>query len=657
MYCPKCGIKNESESRFCKNCGEEFKHTESKDDKDANALEDGLHTKAKLYKKSIMKLSFVMVVLVAVLYLGSTIVFKSKYNESIIYLKDNELMIREANKQESHMMNEKIFDNETVLNYDITMEGGTGEFVKITSDGTKVFFLADIESDGYEYSGDLYCKEIEGGVFNFKDDGESVKIASNVIVGSMKILENGKLVGYIKDSQEKKLYINDMKDEIKIDRSVSRFQLAEDGKSVLYETFDDYGSHNLYVENIETNKRYNVDENINNFLEATPDLGKIYYKKENDEALYLKEGENDVVKLLDDVTYVEHISDEGEILFTRDYEEAVPINEIFIDDMAMKDKNIKEPNLDDFIIGYSSSWFYTYPEYDMDSYYLKQREYDEKSTRDNIRRTIFESPIMESKKDLYVYRDGKEEKITEDFIWVEYLSQDLKEIICRKSSDEGFEKIRMSELGYAGELSYMYDSRINDYEDILIYVSDREVQKISSVKNPRYISVEDGFKDLYLIQAFDGEEGLFRYNLETTEEFELIDTDVSDYQLLNNDSIVYFKYNLGKEVDMYLMDDIDTKKIAEDISEEQYICDYESNSIVCIENYNEDMENGDLVSINKSGKNLIADDVHSFYFRNNDDIIYIADYSLYKYEGELWEYRGNEDIEKVDDDVQGILYY
>ena len=230
MYCIKCGAEIEDNSIFCKKCGEKVvadqsEFAETKPVFEADIVSEDTQyiqqadtvqfadypspeteipeirsfdmpeipaekPKKKWVGKLIACVSCVAVLAVAGFF-GYKFFFGNKdkkidYSKHpIIYLKDDQLMIRDYNKNSSFKLADDVEDYYSN--------------VRVSDDGSRIFFLEE-ESDDDEYTYKLYYRN--------RSDGDKVKIANDV-EGYM-ISPDGKYVLYV---QDEKIYFSNLKDK------------------------------------------------------------------------------------------------------------------------------------------------------------------------------------------------------------------------------------------------------------------------------------------------------------------------------------------------------------------------------------------------------------------------------------------------------------
>jgi hypothetical protein len=56
-------------------------------------------------------------------------------------------------------------------------------------------------------------------------------------------------------------------------------------------------------------------------------------------------------------------------------------------------------------------------------------------------------------------------------------------------------------------------------------------------------------------------------------------------------------------------------------------------------------------------KSILAQDVHNFFYRDLNSILFITDYNESRHKGDLWLYNGKEKNIKIDNDVTGVVVY
>jgi len=697
MFCSNCGSKNNEKAMFCSNCGAKLNgNIESQEDivtdsLDENTLTDKVEDEKAVVpvnnsiaaiideepvkkRKPIKKLIGLGAILIVLLGAGFFILnsgFFSKDISPIIYLKDNKLLVRDENKEASIEITNSLFEDKELLNGFIN---GIYHNIflppTVVNNGNDMFFLNDIEYDEYFMIGELYYRNTHKEKPDSKEaDDIGIKLSSNVLIG-FKVSEDEKKVAYIKDADVSggKLVVHDLKEEIRIASEVKGdFYFSQDGNSIMYGVMDKDSYYDYYIKPItEESVKEKVDGEITSILYNSPDLKKIYYTKSDDKekgtiAVYLKEAGKDSSKVVGDITEIIDIDENGNIFYTKSYEEKISLETLVTDDLSSADAAMYEPLLDDFITGYNEYYYY-YPSpiYDYDAYYAKYDEYNQKLYRDSLREDLKNNPTYVTKMDLYMYSQDKNEKISSDINHVYKADSSKNTVLYSKNLERKFDKLKISQISHYYDVTTRYWSSEAE-TDLYLYTLGNEPNKILPNYDLSYITVTDDFKNVYGLEEYDSskEKGtLVKHAIGQKESKEVISDDVNEYTLFKDSNILYFKDHEDGVGELYLMKGSEKKKVASEVPlYSNLLIDEDTDTVICLEDYNSSKNRGTLVSINGFEKTQLADDVNFFYYRGPNNILYMTDYSDSKYKGELWIYKGKDNKVKLDDDVTGVLAF
>ena len=151
--------------------------------------------------------------------------------------------------------------------------------------------------------------------------------------------------------------------------------------------------------------------------------------------------------------------------------------------------------------------------------------------------------------------------------------------------------------------------------------------------------------DLFLMTISGGKTGKTqRYDSEVANQ---------TLRLTDSGSILYFKDYSNQKGDLYS----NGKKVDSDVKADWvYFCE-KTKQIIYLADYNNAKEQGRLMTAsNASNRKKISDDVSHYAVAPNGYLLYLYDYSLKNYMGELYLYKGGKSI-RLDEDVTAIIRF
>jgi hypothetical protein len=643
-----------------------------KKDEEVNNVNEPVRADTIPPKKSKSKIVISLVVLVfisaALLLAYGMGFFNGKGSLSpVVYMKGNELLVRDIKDEKSQTISNEVFDDDDLLNEylsspmfynDEEYQGFTS--AQLNNDGRSLFYLSNVDLGGETLEGNLYLKDITG-------KKESIRIASHIFP-FFEITPDGKRVLYLKnfnDSYQGDLYLNDLEKETKVANEISHFKLSDNGEYVLFGRYhSDTMDWDYYLKSLKDDSyEEKIDSNIYAILNRTPNFEKIYYTKLNNddgtENLYLKEKNQDKVKLIGDSSKIHSVEEDGSVIYYKSYKETFDLQNIVNDDMKAQDAEIVYPNIEDYFLYNENYYWYSYPVYDEESYDLALEKYYEKEFRDYIRKYIQENPMELTKEELFVYKDGESKKIDNNVAGVQAVGSNGA-IAYYKYLDNKIEKLNISEIDSEYYLTEYFWNNIFGKSALYMYtVKDGSKLLLSQDQDEyRFLTFAEDLNSFYLLDKFNFDRytgKLVKYDVSNMASFEAIADDVSSFTLFPNDEILYFKDIKEGTGELYFMSGKRNEKIADDVSEFHYIFDENEKLITCLDNYSTKNETGRLVIISNYEKTVIADDVNYFLYRSPQDILYFKNYSKSRNNAELWHYNGDEENIRLDFDVTKII--
>ncbi len=597
-FCDGCGSPiQEAATVFCPNCGNptssEFEYCQRCGFSIATKPTPA-KTKPTFPTKLLKFAAIGVVAVIAVIFLAS-LLFGGKGENYTLYIKDDEIFYRNVSKKEAVQATDELFDGLEMTNYDIMSSSYKfANMCRLSEDGKILFHPDKLEEDeGFT----LYYSYVN------KLDKEATKIDSEV--DYYFVNEKATLVTYLKDNGSDGGVLNQFVvksgDKNKIASDVVDFYATEDGKNVVFLNNDG----DLYIKSGSGDKE-KIDSDVEEIERFTGDA--VYYMKEDtlNKCVYGKDKE----KIASDVSNVIAIYESGEIYYIESETETVSAMDMVDDDVEDDDED-----------------------YEYIREYLEDMEYEKTTST------------------LYYY-DGKEAvSVTDTYSSYSDYALETPVIIC--STAPGMVK-----------LSDMEDAW--DFYDLLYEADSEKCVVVGSEMVPfdyddaRYFRISDDGKTVYFLSDVDDEKGegdLCRFTVSSKGKLgdvETCDSDVSSERIYfaSNDKFVYFKDYDSEDYKGELF--INGKSVSSDVYLYSTRYNEDTDKMYFFTDWNSEKARGTLNVYNGKKAEKMADDVHSFMFSANNEVLYIADYSTKNYKGDLYLYKKN-NPKKLDTDVVAVL--
>ncbi len=209
------------------------------------------------------------------------------------------------------------------------------------------------------------------------------------------------------------LYVNDGSSKHRIASGVSYFELSADGNKLVYTGFDgSIGFTNLW--------RLSVTKIAANatLLAVSDDFSSIDYDENGSLYEYKIGGEKR--RIASGISGFIARMGNGTVYYTKSQEQTIRLADILNDDMKESDSTVKPPDIADYQTtqpaGGSGGTLHEVIT-DEDAYNAAVKAYTEKLMRDEIRAAAGTFAMDFSIDTLYVYQNGKETKVTDDFAY------------------------------------------------------------------------------------------------------------------------------------------------------------------------------------------------------------------------------------------------
>lgn len=666
IFCPNCGKQTSTEFAFCQNCGASI--TEKPAEKQPAAVPK---EKKKLPKKAIMFGGIgvaVVAVLILVISLFSGGGGKAENNYAL-YLKDSEIFFTALKKDsEAWQLTSRLVDTDDIGDEDLANAGyQLGLYTYMSEDGKYIFFPDKVGDDDDGFN--LYYKEVA------KPEAEAVKIDSGI--QSYTVNSSATLVTYLK-GEEGNLYQykigEDSKD--KIASEVRGFEVSDDGKKIGYINSE----NSIYLKYADQEKE-KIASDVSTLEHVTEDFTTVYYIK--DGSLYKQVEGEDKVKIASDVYDVLKIYDSGEIYYLTSESEEISLMDYVTDDMKDADASLTEPTYPTYPNAPSrpSWWDYdTDAEYDAayeayeeayeewaaecdrleTEYYAARDAYWAKESRDELRADLEEETLEQSSYSLCFYNGTEEVVITDAFVGGYYsnytYAYDAPVISYEAYNQSSLEKVKLSEIESIYDIENMVEAALFSSSERYIAVKGTATV-VEQEKEATNFNINSSGTIVYYIDDIPNEKNygeLYRISISdgVVGKAEVYDSDVyTGYCYFVSDSeFEYFKdYKDGKG-ELY----INKNRIDYDVRVYSVNVYTDLDKVFYFTDWNDEKEYGTLKVYNGEEAVKIADDVHNFSVTPDGRVLYLYDYSLNYYKGELHEW-SNGETRKIDDDVVCVL--
>ena len=667
IFCPNCGKQTSTEFAFCQSCGTSITEAPVEEQPAVVAPTE----KKKLPKKAIMFGGIgvaVIAVLILVISLFSGSGGKAENNYAL-YLKDNEIFFTDLKKDsEAWQLTSRLVDTDEVDDEDLADAGyQLGLYTYMSEDGKYIFFPDKVGDDDGGFN--LYYKEVA------KPDMEAIKVDSDI--RSYTVNASATLITYLK-GEEGNLYQykigEDSKD--KIASEVKGFEVSDDGKKIGYINSE----NSIYLKYADKEKE-KIASDVSTLEHVTEDFSTVYYIK--DGSLYKQVEGEDKVKVSSDVYDVIKIYDSGDIYYLKSEAEEISLMDYVTDDMKDTDASISEPSYPDYPNSPSrpSWWDYdTDAEYDAayaayedayeaweaecdrieTEYYAAREAYYAKQSRDELREDLAEETLEQSSYSLCFYNGTEEVVITDAFVggyYSDYTYASEAPVISYEAYNQSsLEKVKLSEVENIYDIENMVEAALfSSYERYIAVKGTATV--VEQEKEATNFRINSSGTVVYYIDDIPEEKNygeLYHISIknDVVGKAEVYDSDVyTGYCYFVSDTeLEYFKdYKDGKG-ELY----INKNKIDYDVY--CYSVDVYSDldKIFYFTDWNDEKDYGTLKVYDGKEATKIADDAHSFSVTPDGRVLYLYDYSLNYYKGELHEW-SNGETRKIDDDVVCVL--
>jgi hypothetical protein len=617
--------------------------------------------------------SFGIVILLVV---AAFFLLQHKKEEPLLFFGENELLMQSSDQKEPITLSDNVYEEG-----DGYWDGDTSNsqyrymiqnFVKMNEDQNKLFFIDRIREDG---SGSIYYRDLKKKLSSW--DGEAgIKLASGVdeVNGMYTINNKGNSILYIKgyDSDNGgKLYYHDLTEETVIDSQVTNYWFSDEHSLVYYLKTDDNGDEDLYwVEMDKLDDKTKVDSNVYNIEQFEEETGNVYYTKINEDesinelTLYKKSLKEDKVKLLSGIDSIDSDIVDDEFYYTVAEEKEVSLASLVDDDLAENDAAILEPVYSDFetiVQSPQTDWWTgeTYyveqTETNYDAYNLAYEAYNMKQSRDQLRQSLKERVMNDVSYALHLFSEGKETKITDNFVNYTYRDVASKTILYSKNDRSTMGKILLSTIEYVEDVENAFNEQVT--QSPITYMASGSVLDTEFTDEGTSVGsvvLSDDGKLLYCIETTESSSELVSYEMtegKPTKRKEL-DDGVDSFSYIPGESqLYYYKEVEDGSGELYVLSDDKGKRIAIDVKIGSASFYPEDGTLLYMTDYNEKEGTGTLLSYKKEESTRIANDIGAYFYTQSSKLYYLENFNVERGYGDLVEYLEKGKVNPISDRV------
>lgn len=546
----------------------------------------------------------VLVVVLAVLMIPKFFSGEGKTHNYAVYVKDGELQYLSMPKGKDPLeVSSRLLDGD---NNDAYTQSSLylSPYINMSKDGKTLFFPDKIDASSYggvnEFT--LYFRDISS------KKSDSQKIDSGLT--SYSINEAGTLVTYIKDGN---LYQHNLKEKTKIDSDVVSYRVSKDGKSLVYFVLEADETEGVLFQKNGKKDAEKITSGVTRLSNVSEDFSRIMYYKED--TLYVKESGKDPVKISSEVENAVFFKS-GEVYYLKTGE-PIKASAFFINDLEGEDADYYADMLSEQDSDYEWSSLY--------------------------------------------YFDGKESTLLTDYA----IATDMETAVDATVAcfiqipDGALPTVKLSEMlddPYTTEEKLTKNLMASCVISVATKATVADLDLELSDDFSEFLVSADG-QSLYITTEYDEENDTVTLNKVTlsggkVKEMEVLDEEVYDsIRLAGDSSVIYFKdVNDDYEGELYL----DGTKLADDVYRWYLQYDEDTGNVYYMVDWNDEKEQGTLMYHANKKNVTVKDDVHDYCITPGGEILFLYDYSLNSYKGELWMSNGKK-ASKVDDDVSVIF--
>ena len=526
--------------------------------------------------------------------------------------------------------------------------------VEYSGDGKYIFYPTEVtrESDTVYPE---YCLNMQ----KVGKEDDPIKLDNSV--WRYHVLEQNKVL-YIK-SGNNTLYINDKKgNKEKIASHVEDYHIDKDEKNIVWIESED-GVYAIYQQDLALKREKKALATNVNFYDISENLKQIAVVEED--TLYVIKNFDDKKKIASNVSGIVSNSEQtGSICYIKVPDRVLTGADIVEDDCLESDANIQEPYYDSYIVQRAEKNEFTgryerVESFDQDAYDQAWEQYEAKENRNEMREGLKELEFGAYMKELYCFRNGKEELVEEFYAErvYDYGTEAKKDGVFafNRYRMEEVPQIKMSEIESFSDLADLYIQNLNNVKETCVYT---EKKVITLAEKLEYaVALEPEKKIGYGLKAETSEEEVTRtYTLMSFQIGEgsdgsckIVAEGMDSIQMLTEGKIYYLTDVNESAGELYCNEEhIDSDVFVGSLENVKdgaaYAVDYDSNK-----------GRATLKLYNGKEDRTIADDVYAYHVFDEKNIAVLVDYSLDRKEGDLKYYSGKDKLLEIDENVTAIF--
>ena len=540
----------------------------------------------------------VLVVLVAILIFA----FAGGEKKNTLYVKGMEMSYLESGSNKDVELTDKLVYENSMDQFDLEYMANHyySKLVKKSKNGERIYYPSNIiRLSNYT----LTYRDLN------EKDGEIVELAKGV--SDYKISEDGKKVAYVSEGT---LYIYDGKETIPMEKGVTNFEISKDGKKVIY-----INSERAVCLN-QSGKTKKLVKEVGTLDYIDEELDVIYYTK--DAKLYRKEIGKDAKKLASKVASVLKVYESGEIYYLKE--------------------NAEKISAKDYV------------------------EMDVKKEKDDIKKGLNESQLDTHTYELFFY-NGKSEKAVAKNVQQENLkiAAERPVIVFTACDLSGMKKMKLSEISSVWEVEENITSYMS--ETSKYYVAAESKSKAVKEKNVANIILAENGDTVYYVaevaddklSAYDATGKLYKMQVSGNKigagKKYASDVFAKEIAFVGAEGVLYYK-NVS-EVTYTMQGDlyVNKKKADENVKLGSAVCysEVDDKTVYFITDWKYQESMGALKKVKGSKVTEIRKAAHAFYSMKKGEVLFIGDYDVETYAGNLYRYNGK--AHKIDKDVIAIM--
>lgn len=553
-------------------------------------------------KQLIVGGGIILIAIVLVLIVFSAIKGGNAKNYGL-YMKGSELLYTDATEAKPKQMTNNLVTGNSMDQFDLEYMGNTyTHLFQMNEDESVLFFPSEMKG----FSRYTLCYREIG-----KTNQEAVKIAAEV--NSYAVNEEGTIVTYLSQGI---LYRHDLKEREQIAGEVSSFYASKDGQKVFYVTYD--GTVYLKDQDKDAEK---IDEKISAIEQVSEDFSTIYYTK--DYNLYMKQSGEKAKSIASEVYAVLEIYESGELYYVKDVPETLALKDYVEDDVKESDEAYAQ--------------------------------------KEEIRKVLQEQKMERHSYELFYYDGEKVKSVAKNVEYYDAKTATERPVVVYSTCDTGkIAKVKLSEISYAWNIEEQITSAIEATKQYHV-AAEGNVTSIEEKNIATVLLAENGDTMYFVAGEADAQSGtLYKVSIsgEKAKKAQQYDTEVyANYiDFVGEDGAFYYK-EVG-EVNHIMQGELFVNKKSADVGVKlgSAVCyrETDEDTVYFIKNWEYQKSMGVLKQYKGNKTVQITDAAHSFSVASKGKVLYISDYDVEKYVGNLYLYEKGKAFQ-VDREVVAII--